>query len=129
MSITEHQVDQLKKGLGEFLRSRKGTHNPEHLKAKYEYNIVGFAKDILRVNLWSKQRELCGLVMESPLIYALSANGVGKTLTAVVIMLHHLYCCGPSMAVTVAATEKQLRTQFWGEAGRLWIRANLVGQL
>ncbi len=127
MSELDRRIVTLEDAYGEYLSKGKGEVDPERYR-KYEDDPVGFAEDVLGVRLWSKQRDLAELVVGNRLVYALSANGVGKTLAAAVLTLWWLFCRGPSMVVSIAATEKQLREQLWGEIRSLHMKAGLQGE-
>ncbi len=82
---------------------------------KYQTDIVGFARDVLGVELWQKQVELCGLVLEHDWVACASGHRIGKSLVLAVLALW-FYCCFPKARVFITApTDRQLQEVDWRE--------------
>ena len=82
-------------------------------------NPLEIAKDILRVELWSKQEEVLSALFENRRVAVKSGNGLGKGYCAAVAVLWFLYCHDPAIVCSGRArvsrwpTAQKLRT---GEA-------------
>jgi phage terminase large subunit len=81
---------------------------------------VGYARDVLGVHLWSKQREIAESVRDNRRTAVRSGHGVGKTTTAAVIILWFLDTRQDSRVVSTANEARQIRTVLWAEIIRLW---------
>ena len=61
-------------------------------------NPLEFAKDILRVELWSKQEEVLSALLENRRVAVKSGNGLGRGFCAAVAVLRFLFppsCSAP----------------------------------
>ena len=86
-------------------------------------NPLEFAKDILRVELWSKQEEVLSALFENRRVAVKSGNGLGKGYCAVVAVLWFLYCHDPAIVLSTAPTFRQVRHVLWRQIRRLYRRA------
>jgi len=118
--------EQLREELGDAIASHEAA--PDRLAtwaAAYGTDPAAFASDVLGVTtLWTKQVQLAELVAANRLTTAVSANTCGKTFTLAVIVLHHLYCRGPSVALTVSPTDAQNKN-VWREIRAMWLGAKV----
>ena len=78
-----------------------------------------FARNILGVQLWSKQEEVLNALSENRRVSVKSGNGLGKGFTAAVAVLWFLSCHAPAIVLTTAPTARQVRHVLWREIGRL----------
>ena len=72
-------------------------------------NPLEFAKDILRVELWSKQDEVLSALLENRRVAVKSGNGLGKGYCAAVAVLWFLYFHDPAIVLSTAPTFRQVR--------------------
>ena len=86
-------------------------------------NPLDFAKDILRVELWSKQEEVLSALLENRRVAVKSGNGLGKGYCAAVAVLWFLYCHEPAIVLSTAPTFRQVRHILWRQIRRLYRRA------
>ena len=93
---------------------------------KYFDDPVGFARDILKIELVPKQQELL-LCLRKPPYYVLapSGNELGKSLAAAVGVLWWHCTRSPSIIVTTAPTARQVRDILWKEIRRIARAAKL----
>ncbi len=89
-------------------------------------NPLEFAKDILRVELWSKQEEVLSALLENRRVAVKSGNGLGKGYCAAVAVLWFLYCHDPAIVLSTAPTFRQVRHVLWRQIRRLYRRASDV---
>ena len=78
-----------------------------------------FARNILGVQLWSKQEEVLNALSENRRVSVKSGNGLGKGFTAAVAVLWFLSCHAPAIVLTTAPTARQVRHVLWREIARL----------
>jgi len=113
---------------------------------RFRFDPVGYAREVLGVELWSGgdsgkgQRELVEDIAESVRAQASgeSANqvfrveaghGVGKTFVAAVLVNWFFDCFSPSITITTAPTEDQVRLLLWKDIRSLRSRAQLPGKV
>ncbi len=96
---------------------------------KYEQYIddpVGFARDILHLELVPKQQEILWSLLEPPYcVFSPSGNELGKTLIAASTVLWWHCTRSPSIIITTAPKYEQVRDVLWKEIRRLAKRAGL----
>lgn len=90
------------------------------MKAKissYFNDPVAFARDILGIELWSKQREMVQSVQENTHTIVRSCHGSGKSLTSSVLVCWWIATrpIGSAIAVTTAPTYAQVNAILWEE--------------
>jgi len=78
-------------------------------------NPVLFIKEILGINLWSKQAEIAEAVRDNPRVSVRSASAVGKTTVAACIALWFLCAFRPSTVLTTGKSFRQIKEQLWRE--------------
>src|SRR5205807_3031416 len=90
-----------------------------------------FATTVLGSTWWRRQREVASLVAAARRTAVKSANGVGKTYLAADLALWFLYSFQPSVVLTTAPTERQVRHVLWAEISRRFrgARIPLPGKL
>ena len=81
---------------------------------------LDFASDVLRVKLWSKQREVLAALPEQPRVAVKSGNGLGKGFCAAVAVLWFLHCHDPAIVLSTAPTFRQVRHILWCQIRRLY---------
>ena len=86
-------------------------------------NPLAFAKDILRVELWSKQEEVLSALFENRRVAVKSGNGLGKGYCAAVAVLWFLYYHDPAIVLSTAPTFRQVWHVLWRQIRRLYRRA------
>lgn len=87
---------------------------------------IEFARDILQVELWSKQEEVLGALVENRRVAVKSGNGLGKGYCAAVAALWFLHCHDPAIVLTTAPTFRQVRHILWRQIRGLYRRASDV---
>jgi hypothetical protein len=85
----------------------------------YAANPVAWARDILGVHLWSKQREVAESVRDNPRTAVKAGHGVGKTFVAAVILLWFLDTHPNSRVITTATKWSQVKKLLWHEVNQL----------
>lgn len=90
---------------------------------EYKDDPVKFARDVLGVALWSKQREIARSVRDNPRTSVAACYCSGKTFTAAVITLWWLMTRRPAMVVTTAPTGRSVKTLLWREINKLFKKA------
>ena len=76
---------------------------------------MGFCKDVLGIELWSKQGEIMEAVRDYPRVAVRSASAVGKTTTAACLALWFLCAFRPSTVLTTGRSFRQIKEQLWRE--------------
>ena len=107
---------------------RKGPYEP---REEHCASPVAFAREVLGVELWSKQHEVLEALREHRRVAVKSGNGLGKGFSAAVAILWFLYCHDPAVVLSTAPTFRQVRHVLWREVHRLYRRArfSLGGKL
>lgn len=89
---------------------------------------VGFCRQVLAFDPWSKQRAVLEAVRDHPRVAVRSAHGVGKTAIAARVVLWWLTAFPHSIVVTTSATWGQVREQLWREIAFAYAAARAPGQ-
>ena len=79
-----------------------------------------FANDVLRVQLWSKQKEVLTALPSRRRVAVKSGNGLGKGYCAAVAVLWFLYYHDPAIVLSTAPTFRQVRHVLWRQVHRLY---------
>jgi hypothetical protein len=79
---------------------------------------VWFARNILGIEPWSKQRQIMEAVRDHERVSVRSAHATGKTTTAATVALWWLAGGPGSIVVTTSATDRQVRKVIWREIAR-----------
>ena len=82
-----------------------------------------FAREVLRVELWSKQEEVLEALLDSRRIAVKSGNGLGKGYCAAVAVLWFLYYHEPAIVLSTAPTFRQVRHILWRQIRHLHRRS------
>lgn len=79
----------------------------------------GFAREILGIDLWSRQREIVESTTQHKRVATVSGHKVGKS-TALAVLALWFYCSFPGARVVImAATDRQVNGIIWREIKRL----------
>lgn len=90
-------------------------------------NPVGFAREILGIDPWSRQREILEAVAQAQRVSCVSGHKVGKS-TALAILALWFYCSYDNARVVITATtDNQVNGIIWREVKRLVRAARAKG--
>ena len=78
-------------------------------------NPAVFIKEILGIDLWSKQIEIVESVRDNPGTSVRSASAVGKTCVSACIALWFLCSFNPATVLTTGKSFRQIKEQLWRE--------------
>ncbi|MBA7711869.1 hypothetical protein ES703_120836 [subsurface metagenome] len=81
----------------------------------WRVNPTIFIKEILGIDLWSKQVEIAESVRDNPRTSVRSASAVGKTCVSSCIALWFLCAYYPSTVLTTGKSFRQVKEQLWRE--------------
>ncbi len=98
---------------------------PESGKAQ-DIDPLVFAQDVLKVSLWSKQKEVLAALPDNRRVAVKSGNGLGKGFSAAAAVLWFLYCHDPAIVLSTAPTFRQVRHILWRQIRRLYRPAREV---
>lgn len=76
---------------------------------------AAFQRIVLKQKPYSKQEEICQSVLDRPVTVVAACNGSGKTFNAAALCVWWLLRWNDSKVITTSATDKQVKTQLWGE--------------
>jgi phage terminase large subunit len=94
--------------------------------ARYKDDPAAFAKDVLRLAVTPSMDEVFAAVVSPPRrVLASSGHSVGKTVTGACLTLWWHYTRRPSLVLTTAPTERQVKDQLWREVRSLAAQAGL----
>ncbi len=82
-----------------------------------------FAKEVLKVELWSKKEDVLAAIAEHRRVAVKSGNGLGKGYCAAVAVLWFLHYHDPAVVLSTAPTFRQVRHILWRQIRRLHRRA------
>jgi phage terminase large subunit len=85
---------------------------------------VGFCREVLRRELWSKQAETIESVRDHRRTAVRSAHGVGKTMCAAATLLWYMAAYPGARVVSTAPTFSQVREQLWREVAVMYAAAD-----
>lgn len=88
---------------------------------RYCNNPCLWAKEKLKVDLWSKQKEILDSVFRNPKTVVRASYSVGKTFVAAVAVLAFINLRIPCKIVTTAPTWRQVKDLLWSEINHLYI--------
>lgn len=95
-------------------RRKQGSH-----LERYANNPVGFAKDILGIELTPDQELILNTLRDSSEVNVQSSHGQGKTLVGAISVLYWVFAV-QGLAVTTAPTGRQTKELLWGEIRKLY---------
>ena len=81
---------------------------------------LDFARDVLRVKLWSRQEEVLSALPDHRRVAVKSGNGLGKGFCAAAAVLWFLHCHDPAIVLSTAPTFRQVRHILWRQIRRLY---------
>jgi len=121
-------IEKLGRDLGELLATHERGRDLEEF-SRYADDPVGFIRDLLHGEPWSRQEEIAEAVRESPLTVVRSCNGAGKDWLAARLALWWVYA-RQGLALITGPTERQVREVVMGEVARAFGKAkDLPGEL
>jgi hypothetical protein len=91
--------------------------------AEVKYTPLEFAREVLEVELWSKQEEVLAALPEHRRVAVKSGNGLGKGFCAAVAVLWFRHCHDPAIVLSTAPTFRQVRYILWRQIRRLHRKA------
>jgi hypothetical protein len=99
--------------------------------ARYVDDPVGFVREVLGEELWSKQREIAESVRDHRHVAVRSAHDTGKSFVASRLAAWWLsvHAPGDAFVVTTAPTFAQVRAILWREINRAHRKGKLVGRV
>lgn len=100
-----------------------GTSPEIEVAQKLHDDPVFFCKEILGVDLWSKQKEILLSVRDNRRTGVASGHNIGKTLVAACCALWWSTTRYGSKVITTATTFQQVRENLWAEIHRLYEQA------
>lgn len=95
----------------------------------YRTDPVAFCVDILKVRLWERQSEIAQSVGSERRTTVRSCHGSGKTYVAACLTHWWAHCFSPSLVITTAPTDRQVREVLWHEIHARALGAGLPGTL
>ncbi len=121
-------LERIGRDLGDLLASHERGRDLSEF-GRYAEDPVGFIRDVLHGEPWSRQVEIAEAVKESPLVVVRSAQAVGKDWIAGRLALWWVYARGGLVLLT-GPTERQVREVVMGEVARAFGRAkDLPGEM
>lgn len=82
---------------------------------KYQQDPCKFARDVLKVKLWSKQEDILNSLTVPPYrTLCAASHAVGKSYVSAISVLWMFFCFPYSITVTTAPTNRQVSTVLWG---------------
>ncbi len=85
----------------------------DYYQRKYETDPYLWVVEMLRVFLWSMQKQIFDSVFAHRKTVVRSCHGSGKTFVAAVIVLAFLFTRAPCKVITTAPTWYQVRDILW----------------
>ncbi len=95
-----------------------GVHDWHAKTVKYRNHPGKFARKFLGSTWWSAQEDIGRTLAQRRRVVVRSGNGVGKTYLAADLALWFLFTHRPSIVVTAAPTDRQVRHVLWHEIRR-----------
>lgn len=91
--------------------------------ARYRTDPVGFAREVLGIVLWSRQREILEAIRDHNKVAVRSGHKVGKSTTAAVAALWFVCCFPGARVILTSASGRQVKAILWKELRRLYRNA------
>ena len=99
-----------------------------HNQRLFRANPNKFAKHVLGVEPWGKQRDILSAIAHNRKVAVRSCNGAGKTFTAAVAVLWWLMSYDNAIVITTAPSERQVKELLWREIRQLYMpRRDTIG--
>lgn len=93
---------------------------------RYRNDPVGFARDILHVDLWEAQRQAAEEIQKAPRrLLVESGHNVGKTFLAAVLVVWWYYTRPKCVIITTAPTQRDVVDLLWTQVRLLVTRSQL----
>lgn len=128
-ALNRRQLEKLQELYGEVEATFEGKLGAVDL-SRYRDDPVGFQRDILHDEPWSRQVEMAEAVRDHAQVAVRGANGVGKDHEAAVLMLWWVYTRPGALALSTGPTQRQVDEIVFGrELKRLLGRSGLPGEL
>lgn len=107
----------------------KVTRTDENPFAKYRDDPVGFAKDVLGLQIWAAMERILLAIRDHRKVAVRSGHKVSKSTTAAIIALWRCLCRDGSRTVLSAPTARQVKAIIWKELSKRHREARLPGEL
>ena len=93
------------------------THSVEaqRILTRYQNNPLAFFREILGCEPWSGQVEILEAVAKHPEVAVKSCHSLGKDWLSARILLWFAYCHSPSLVISTAPTDRQVKGILWQE--------------
>lgn len=89
--------------------------NAANVMRAYRENPVAWSRDVLRRELWEKQRQIVRAVMTHRRVVVASCHAMGKSYTAATVVLWFLFHHPKAIVITTAPTLRQVEGILWKE--------------
>ena len=99
---------------------RGGAIDPVQGRPLERMGPVEFARNVLKVELWSKQEETLAALTQFQRVAVKSGNGLGKGYCAAVAVLWFLHTHNPATVLSTAPTFRQVRHILWRQIHQLY---------
>lgn len=121
-------VDKLSAQLGELVARHDKQRTIQDF-SKYERDPIGFLREVLRCDPWSKQEQIAELVRDNARVCVRSANSIGKDWLAARLALWYVFA-RQGFAILSGPTERQVKHILMKEVRRAFSMApSLPGEL
>jgi hypothetical protein len=85
-------------------------------ETKYQHDPIGYARNILRVNWWSKQQEIANALLQPPhRVLVKASHNIGKTHVSGGLVNWFFDSFPNSLTLTTAPTDRQVKDLLWKE--------------
>ena len=122
------ELDRLRVQVGELVAKHEQTRDIAEF-SKYESDPVGFIRNVLRADPWSKQEEMTELVRDNARTVVLSANGIGKDWACARLAIWWVYA-RRGLCILTGPTQRQVQHILMREVRRSFTAApELPGEL
>src|ERR1051325_8469334 len=126
--VTTLNLDKLKLAVGDLIERGNASSAHGDLR-RYADDPLGFCRDVLDVDPWSKQEEIALAVRDHPQVHVRGANNLGKDAVAGWLALWWAYA-REGLVLLTSASERQVREILMRrEIGGAFRRAQLPGEL
>lgn len=110
---------QLARELARRLRARKTMRSFE----RYADDPSGFAREVLGIDLWERQRDIVVAVRDHVLVVVRSGQKTGKSISIVVLALWWFFTRPRALVVITSGNAQQVKGILWRELRKAWRRA------
>jgi hypothetical protein len=96
--------------------------------ARYQADPLAYARDVLKVTLTADQEAIALAGLEPPRkVIVKSGHNIGKTFLEAVLANWHFDCFRPSLTITTAPTDRDVKDLLWKEIRTMRLQAGLGG--